>query len=794
MSDNAVTSGGDAQIEERADLGKGDAALWQYWEIQEAIADRAEAAWHKLSRKILRRYRDERSPANRGAHQFNILWSNVQTLKPALYGRMPKADCERRWKDQDDVGRLAAVVMERSLNYSVENCGFDNGMRAAVEDLLLPGRGVMRVLYVPHYGDAIKPEAAGDEDGEDEVVASSGDRDAAPAADDAASAPPEPEEAAETASQDGQPPQAVREVVWEEARFKYVHWDDYREGPARQWDEVPWLRYQAFMTRDELRLRFGKAIGDKVTLDYTPKGSEDQADEGAPADAYKKARVHEIWDKSKKQVVWRAPGTPDLILDQLDDPLQVRGFFPQDDPLLATTTTDRRIPVPDYHQYRDQAEELDTLTARIERLQRALKPFGIYPGEEKQTLTQLVQDDSENLLIPVAEWQAFADKGGLEGMIQWFPIKEIAETLIQLYNARDRAKQILYEITGIADIIRAATDPDETLGAQQIKSQFATLRLSERQKMIARLARGTIRIAADVIGTHFSAKTISLMTGYPQLLPLPPQPQPPRMPPELMAPAVQMTRAGAPAPAPQPPSPAAQQYSQAMQEFQQALAQLQQVTAENQKRQGQFDAAVRLIKEDVLTDFRIDIEADSTITVDEQAEKAARTEFLQQMVPLLEQVVPIGQGNPPMAALAKEIVLFATRAFKTGRPLEEALEAAFDAIAKMPPHPDGPGGKGKGGNDQGQIAMAQAKQHDTDVAAQAEAGGDRMDAMVKMQANAIKMRQVEGELALGDRRLAMERGENAVKLAMAHDNAASEQELRSARISSIAARGASGLT
>src|SRR5581483_2905243 len=111
-------------------------------------------------------------------------------------------------------------------------------------------------------------------------------------------------------------------------------------------------------------------------------------------------------------------------------------------------------------------------------------------------------------------------------------------------------------------------------------------------------------------------------------------------------------------PAPPPPSPALQQYGQAMQAYQQQLQQVQAIAAENRRRQAEFDAAVQLIKDDVLNDFRIDIEADSTITVDEQAEKAARTELVQQMVPLLEQVIPFAQGVPPMAALAKEVTLF----------------------------------------------------------------------------------------------------------------------------------------
>ena len=71
-------------------------------------------------------------------------------------------------------------------------------------------------------------------------------------------------------------------------------------------------------------------------------------------------------DVALKQAIWLAPGTPDMILDEKDDPLELPDFFPNPDPLLANPTNDRRIPVPDYIQYHDQARELDSITARID--------------------------------------------------------------------------------------------------------------------------------------------------------------------------------------------------------------------------------------------------------------------------------------------------------------------------------------------------------------------------------------------------------------------------------------------
>lgn len=526
MSDTLNQSG---SIDTRADLGNDDAARWMFWTTEDRIAGKDEGTWPKRAKAILRRYRDERPQNLTNVHRFNVLWSNVQTLKPALYARTPKPDVQRRWLDQDDTGRLASILLERSLSYSLENSDFDLVMEAIVEDRLLPGRGVARVMYIPHYGDEIPAEEPDDEFDE---------TDAAPA---------------DVSNSGDEPPEPLREVVYEETLLVYIFWEDYREGPARTWREVPWTRYRAYMTREQLVERFG-AKGKKVNLDYSPRGLEQSTQEKSapPPDIFRKAIIHEYWDKTERKVIWLAPGTPDLILDQVDDPLRLPDFFPSPDPLLATTTNDKRIPVPDYIEYQDQADELDNLTGRIDTLTRALKMSGVYPGSLKQELAQLIGAGTENKLIPVPEWQAWMDKGGLTNFIQWMPIKEVAETLIQLYSARDKTKELLYEITGIGDIMRGATQPMETLGAQELKANFSTRRVQPQQRAVARFARDSIRLMAAVIAEHFSNQTISMITGYPQLAPVPEiGPPPPQFLPAPMQP-MQAPQGGPPMPQQQP--------------------------------------------------------------------------------------------------------------------------------------------------------------------------------------------------------------------------------------------------
>jgi hypothetical protein len=109
--------------------------------------------------------------------------------------------------------------------------------------------------------------------------------------------------------------------------------------------------------------------------------------------------------------------------------------------------------------------------------------------------------------------------------------------------------------------------------------------------------------------------------------------------------------------------------------------------AETRRRNTQFLGACHMLRHDVMTGYKIDIEADSTVAPDEQAEKAARSEFLQAIMPMLQMVIPEIQQNPAVAPLAAALVLFGVRAFPAARGLEPMFITAFKQLAQSPPAP-----------------------------------------------------------------------------------------------------------
>jgi hypothetical protein len=548
--------------------------------------------WYETARRCLRRYRDERknaSSSDDGERRINIFWSNVSTLQPALYARRAKPVVERRFKDADPIGRTAAEVLERAVTFATDSDQFDEVIKQARDDRLIVGRGTAWLRYVPHF-EKMQPPTPSEGVG---------------ITDDAS------EYEAETPEEPGDM------LVFEEVAHDYVAWRDFLMSPAKTWREVRWVARKVQMTRAELIERFGEEIGNAVPLNARLRQDNPDTPEARFRDGMAaRAEVYEIWDKAERKVCWIAKGY-EAPLDERADPLRLREFFPCPKPLFATITTDSLIPTPDFLLYKDQANDLDDVTYRLSKLTEACRVSGVYDASQDASLGRLFQEGGDNRLIPVNTWAAFADKGGLRGVMDFVPLDGIIATIRELTGREQALKAQIYEITGISDIVRGYSAPSETATAQQIKGQFAALRLQEQQAEVARFARDMIAMTAEVIAEHFQPQTIALMSGLAEQAP----------------------------------------------EFQQA-----------------FMPAVELLRQDAMRSFRIEIETDSTIAIDEQGDKQAATEFLTAMGNYMASSLPMAQQAPELLPVVGQGAVFLARRFRAGRQLEGAIEQAFQAL------------------------------------------------------------------------------------------------------------------
>lgn len=459
------------------------AGLARRWSADLDMAKKTDKDFLEAGRKIVKRYRDQRTTSD-NARKYNILWSNVQTLAPATYSKKPKAQVQRRFKDADPVGRCASMILERALQFEIDHYSdYDSTLRNVVLDRLLPGRGVAWVRFEP--AEEMETHTA---DGEDTPVGVIDEQ----VTDDA---------------------ESHSMGKYECSPCDYVYWEDFRTSPARTWEEVTWVARLVYMGREEGLERFGEVFKD-APLSHEPIGLDEMKSGGITADQLdrmKKAKVWEIWCKSDRKVYWHCEGFQ-KILDVRDDPLGLEGFFPCPKPLFATLTTDTLIPVPDYKQYQDQAKEMDELTARISILVKAVKVVGVYDSSH-EGIQRMLNEGVDNVLIPVSTWAMFAEKGGIKGAIDFMPIKEVLEALAALYQAREASKQVIYEITGLSDIIRGASIASETATAQQIKSQFASLRLKTTQYDVARFASELLRMKAQIMCSLYRPEVLVAMSS-----------------------------------------------------------------------------------------------------------------------------------------------------------------------------------------------------------------------------------------------------------------------------------------
>jgi hypothetical protein len=568
---------------------------YQDWYNTIAQYERTYKEWEGRADKIVKRYRDESRSRNNPNAKFNILWSNVQTITPAVFARLPRPDVSRRFRDNDPIGRVASMMLERALEYEIEHYNdYNSAMKQCVQDRLLGGRGTAWVRYEPH----IVGQAAGMGEG---------------APDDGFQVT---EDADEAETEGGIYRENQERIEYECAPVDYVYWRDFGLTVARTWEEVTAVWRKVYMERAALVERFGEELGGRIPLDTKPETSKsfnEKMGEGS-----REALIYEIWDKATGQVIWLSKSMGE-ILDTRDDPLQLENFWPCPKPMFATLTTDSLIPVPDFALYQDQARQLDTLADRIDGFIQALKVRGVYDASEP-SLARLFSEGENNALLPVKNYGAFSEKGGLQGAINLVDIAPIAQALNMSYQAMEQVKGQIYEIMGIADIQRGQTDPNETLGAQIIKSNNASGRLKTMQHEVVNFATALLQIKAQIICQHFTDDTIVKISGAMQLSP---------------------------------------------------------------QDQALIPQALQLLKDEPAKNFRIEVTTDSMIYQDEQQEKQDRMEFLSSVSSFLSQAIPAAQATPELTPMLVEMLKFGVTAFKAGKGLEGLIDETADKFRQQ---------------------------------------------------------------------------------------------------------------
>jgi hypothetical protein len=562
--------------------------------------------------------------------QFQLFWANISVLGPSIYSRPPVPVVVPRFKDRKPVPAAASELLERSAAVSFDMEDIDGVMHLVRDDLTISARGVAWLRY----------EASG-----------KGDK-------------------------------FKERVCIDQCDRK-----DFTHDVARKWKDVDWVAYRAWMAKSEMRKRFKNASGDAYKeATYSKRKDDQDADDGRL-----KAGVWELWSKSLNKVVWVSEGC-DVVLDQGPPHLTLEGFFPCPRPAYGTLQRRTLIPIPDVLFYKDQLEEINELTARIGALADALKVRGFFPagaGDISDAIEAAIKSTTDNqVLVPVANW-AMIGNGGVKDMIVWLPLEMVATTITGLVTLRKELMDDVYQITGLSDIMRGQTEASETLGAQQLKSQYGSVRIKDRQGEMVRLARDITRIAAEIMAENFSPKSLLDMSQLEiptdaaiaqQAAPL--QAEVKQLQAELLTaqrdPEVaQMAKAN--------PDQAKQIIGQVQGQIQQLQGQLQKLA-----QVPTVEKVMALLREQRLRPFVLDIETDSTIAPDENAQKQRATEYITAVGGFMKQALPLVQEMPPAAPFAAEMLKFVASQFRAGRQMDGIIDEFAQAMAQFANQPKPP--------------------------------------------------------------------------------------------------------
>lgn len=428
--------------------------------------------------------------------------------------------------------------------------------------------------------------------------------------------------------------------------FVSGHYRSLIWGKASRWSKVPWIAFKHSMKKEQMFSQFD--IKEEAQAEFIPSDNDEESKDSCC--------VYELWHKATRKVYFLSEEWQSRELKESDDPLNLENFYPTPGLIVLTQRPGRLKPISLFAYYRNQANELNKVSVRLNKVLSAIKVRGFYNGLLGDDLKGLLSgDETDNGLIPAASAGLLSQSGGLDKQIWLMPLEKLVQVAQQLYTAREAIKQVIYELTGISDIIRGSSVASETATAQDLKNKWGTVRLRRMQTMVANYARDLFRMSVDCGSS--------------------------KIPAEQWQEIIQM-----------PTIPTAQE---------QAVAK-QQVTYEQTVNPGQspkpellaktqaptLESLLERIANDINRTFIVNIQTSSTIDLDTAQDKADISEFMNamgQLLPGLQQLAALG---PTGLEAAKSILSAVCMRYKFG------IDIA-DVINKIePPAPQEPEQKG----------------------------------------------------------------------------------------------------
>lgn len=435
-------------------------------------------------------------------------------------------------------------------------------------------------------------------------------------------------------------PEKAFPIVFESGHYRTLIW-----SKAPRWSKVSWIAFKHPMTKAGLGEKFD--LGEEaLSAGWEPGDkSPDNPDDCC---------VYEIWHKETRAIYFVCEEWKEKLIRVSEDPLKLVNFFPTPGILSLTAKPGRLTPTPLYAYYRQQAEELNRVSVRLNKILSAIRVRGAYNSLLGTDLAGILSEtSSENELVGASQSALLAQSGGFDKHIWLLPIEKLIVVAQELYKAREAIKVVIYELTGISDIIRGSSVASETATAQDLKAKWGTVRLRKMQGLVGNYARDLFRLIVDAASAVIPAEQWKSIT--------------------------------------QLPLPTAQEKAIAQQQLQysQDAGLPTDPALSAQLQTPSFDEILVKIKNDATRTFVINIQTNSTIDLDSAQDKAEVGEFMNAMGQLASGLQPLMALGPTGVQAVKALIVAVCQRFKFGENAVDAIKA-IQPPQPQPPEPKGP--------------------------------------------------------------------------------------------------------
>lgn len=400
----------------------------------------------------------------------------------------------------------------------------------------------------------------------------------------------------------------------------------YIDPDIKRWNRCRRLAFELYFSKPEFTEMFGAEA--LTELKFAAWEDNDESFEKNQT-----IQVFEYWDDYDKETYWFSKSSrkflkpindlySDVEVPVSNGRLNLKKFWPCTPPVILNASSKKFWPTPEYYQINDLFLEVDNLFSKMMRTTRAIRAKLMFDNNI-EGLESALSELSESEAIGVPNLSAALTKAGgnINNAAQYLDISTLTQSLEVTYKALEQRLNLIYKLTGTSDLLQGLiTDGTQrTFGERQMTEKYALNQIAEPQSKMADFNRDILELGCEIIIKNFKDESIAKYT-IPKTLP-----------------------------------------------------------PEHQKN---YSSALQLLKDDNQR-FRIELETDSTIAINEQYDKQMRQELTNTITSSLEKAADIATSQPALLQLELHALKFLIQGFRQSKLFQGEFTTAIDDVIKQ---------------------------------------------------------------------------------------------------------------